>query len=96
MSIEKATGPKKPAKAKRRGPRPKNPYGISNEEWDRISLESSRRYPGKWIAWSPGHDTVVAVGDTFEDAQSEAERLGHDVRALIYESPPRIIFREMP
>ncbi len=88
MPTRKPTRTKKAAAGKKRVPRPNNPYGIDNEEFRRLSLESSRMYPNKWIAWSPGHDRVVTAGDTFAAACDEAERLGYDVQTLIYESPP--------
>ncbi len=88
MPTKRPTRPKQGKATARRAPRPNNPYGIDNEEFDRLSLESSRKYAGKWIAWAPGHDKVVAVGDTFGEAADEAERLGHDVQTLIYQSPP--------
>lgn len=95
MPTKKPTRTKKAATARKRQPRPNNPYGIANEEWSRLSMESALKYPGKWIAWTPGHDKVVAVGDTFGEVDDEAARLGYDVETLIYQSPPREVFREI-
>ncbi|HEY2156643.1 MAG TPA: hypothetical protein VGH33_13510 [Isosphaeraceae bacterium] len=95
MPTKKSTKARKATTPRKRGPRPNNPYGIDNEEWSRLSLESSRKYPGKWIAWTPGHDKIVAVGDTFGAVDDETARLGFDVHTLIYQSPPRCIYTEI-
>lgn len=82
MPTEKPAGAKK---ARKRGPRPNNPYGIANEEWTRLNLETSRRYAGKCIAWSPGHDEVLAAGDDFDEVHAELGRLGIDASTAIHE-----------
>ena len=95
MPTKKPTPTRKAATARKRQPRPNNPYGIPNEEWWRLTLETSTKYPGKWIAWTPGHDKVVAVGDTFGEVDDKAASLGWDVETLIFQSPPREVFREI-
>ncbi len=88
MPTQKPTRTKKAAASKRvsRGRTIRTASTMRNSGDSR--LESSRMYPNKWIAWSPGHDRVVTAGDTFAAACDEAERLGYDVQTLIYESPP--------
>lgn len=93
MSTEKPTKTE-PAKPRpKRRPRPNNPYGIDNEEFTRLSIESSRLYTGKCIAWSPGHDKVLAVGATFKEVDDELDRLGLDASTAIHEFIPPYMYR---
>ncbi len=85
MATEKPTKARPTAVPRERVPRPNNPYGLVNEEWTRLNLESSRDYAGKCIAWSRGHDKVLASGDSFLEVERELARLGLDVRDSIYE-----------
>jgi hypothetical protein len=71
MSTRK-TAPRKPPK---RAPRPNNPFGIDNDEWDRLCFEQ-HQYEGKVIAWSPGHDKILAAADDYPALRAELERLG--------------------
>jgi hypothetical protein len=99
MSIRKPS-PRKPPKPKpKRAPWPNNPFGIENEEWIRLGLEA-QQYERKWIAWSPGHDKILASSDALQDVIDEVRRQGHDEHEVSYEhveplqAPGRPPYRE--
>jgi hypothetical protein len=85
MPTEKPTRAKRAVTRPRRAPRPNNPFGIDNEEFTKLSLEASEKYSGKCIAWSRGHDKILAAGETFKEVDDELGRLGLDASAVIYE-----------
>jgi hypothetical protein len=47
-----------------------------------------RAYAGKWIAWSAGGRTIVAVGDTQKACESAAARAGFPADSVAIDRVP--------
>lgn len=52
------------------------------QQIEQIPVDVLRQHDGKWIVWDQEARRVVGVGDTFEEAEREAETRanGHELR----------------